>query len=41
MIHHNMNISKVSNIAFAILPFLAEQILKLNGHYEYFGIYYS
>ena len=33
--------SKTSNITFAILPFYQKKIFKLNGHPEYFGIYYS
>ena len=35
--------SKASTITFTILPFafLSEKILKLNGHSEYYGIYYS
>ena len=34
--------SKISNITFAILPsYQKKKILKLNGHSEYFGIYFS
>ena len=29
------------HITFAILPFYQKKIFKLNGHPEYFGIYYS
>ena len=42
MTHTKEKPPKISNIAFAILPFfISEEILKLNGHPEYFGICYS
>ena len=33
--------SKISNITFVILPSYQKRIFKLNGHPEYFGIYFS
>ena len=39
--HTKQKPSKISNIKFSILPFYQKKILKLNGHPEYFGIYYS
>ena len=32
---------EICNITFTIFPFLSEKVLKLNGHPEYLGVYYS